>query len=137
MASYAEKLRDPRWQRKRLEIMQRDCFRCLECGDAGETLNVDHGYYEYGRDPWDYPDWSLRTLCRTHHEHITERRKQLKMLIGAMGILDVERLIRHAVLSDEPRPVGNVSKAESIKMKLAMASSHEEAIGLLREFQSL
>ncbi len=135
--SYADKLRDPRWQRMRLEIMQRDGFKCLECGDTGETLNVDHGFYEYGRAPWEYPEWSLRTLCQTHHEHIGKLRKDLKMLVAAMPIKDVERMLRVAVTCEEPEPRGITSKAAQIKMKLVSATSHEEAIRLLREFQSL
>ena len=30
---YSEKLKDPRWQKKRLEILERDNFRCQYCGD--------------------------------------------------------------------------------------------------------
>ncbi len=29
--TYAEQLKDPRWQKRRLEILQRDEWRCL-CG---------------------------------------------------------------------------------------------------------
>src|SRR4051812_4429925 len=55
--------RDPRWQKKRLEIMQRDEFSCRKCGNDQATLNVHHTFYSPGRDPWDYPDASLVTLC--------------------------------------------------------------------------
>lgn len=30
--SYAEKFKDPRWQKKRLKIMERDNWKCCECG---------------------------------------------------------------------------------------------------------
>jgi hypothetical protein len=65
---YREKLRLPQWQRKRLEIMQRDDFRCQKCKDGTTTLNVHHKSYEWGRDPWDYPDSNLATLCQPCHE---------------------------------------------------------------------
>lgn len=65
---YWEKLRDPRWQKKRLEIMERDKFKCCQCGDMSSTLNVHHGYYERGLDPWEYDDDTLWTLCERCHE---------------------------------------------------------------------
>jgi hypothetical protein len=65
---YAERLRDPRWQRKRLEVMQRDEFTCQECFSSEKTLNVHHGYYIKGNDPWDYPMSSIHTLCEECHE---------------------------------------------------------------------
>ena len=69
MKTYYEKLKDPRWQRKRLEIMQRDGFKCADCGEDSETLNIHHRYYIKGRNPWEYPDWSMKTLCDGCHHH--------------------------------------------------------------------
>jgi hypothetical protein len=68
MTRYAEKLRDPRWQRMRLEVMQRDGFSCQECGDTQTTLNVHHKHYLRGRDPWQYPLTALETLCENCHK---------------------------------------------------------------------
>lgn len=67
--NYREKLLDPRWQKKRLEILQRDEFKCCDCGETSETLHVHHRYYVNGRDPWRYPDFSMVTLCATCHEY--------------------------------------------------------------------
>lgn len=66
--SYAELLRDPRWQKKRLEIMERDGFVCQICASKTNTLTVHHLYYEKGRMPWDYQDESLVTLCVDCHQ---------------------------------------------------------------------
>ena len=68
MKTYSEKLKDPRWQRKRLEIMKRDGFSCVECQESNTTLAVHHRYYISGRMPWEYPDWSLKTLCKDCHK---------------------------------------------------------------------
>lgn len=76
--SYADRLRDPRWQRLRLEVMQRDGFSCTLCGDSTSTLHVHHRYYERGRDPWEYPLDSLRTLCERCHEGISALTRALK-----------------------------------------------------------
>jgi hypothetical protein len=73
MKTYSEKLKDPRWQKKRLEIMERDRFACQQCGDEKSTLSVHHTYYVSKRDVWDYPSWSLSTLCEDCHKSKHER----------------------------------------------------------------
>ena len=66
MATYSEKLRDPRWQRMRLEILQRDSWKCTRCGNTENTLHVHHIKY-CGKDPWDTPVEFLKTLCEFCH----------------------------------------------------------------------
>ncbi len=66
--SYADRLRDPRWQKKRLEILQRDDFTCRKCRAKDKTLHVHHVAYYSGQDPWDYSDDFLLTLCYECHE---------------------------------------------------------------------
>ncbi len=66
--TYREKLLDPRWQKKRLEILSRDNFICRLCGDSKTTLHVHHLRYRRDADPWDYPDASLLTACSDCHE---------------------------------------------------------------------
>lgn len=68
--TYAEKLRDPRWQRKRLEILERDKWTCAICEDKESTLHVHHKHYRDGLDPWDYEDGNLTTLCERCHSDI-------------------------------------------------------------------
>jgi hypothetical protein len=74
MKTYSEKLKDPRWQRKRLEIMQRDNFACTQCGDTSMTQNVHH--WQYSKEPWDAKNEDLTTVCRSCHEEI-EKCKEL------------------------------------------------------------
>lgn len=68
--SYAEKLKDPRWQRKRLEVMEETDFRCELCGDHESTLNVHHKMYLKGKDPWEYYRNQLAVLCDRCHENV-------------------------------------------------------------------
>ena len=96
MKKYSENLKDPRWQKKRLEVMQRDDFHCAECGAGDSTLAVHHLYYVSGRKPWQYPMWSLSTLCEHCHDvahypedecetdHIPQT--EWESLIGFLGI---------------------------------------------------
>lgn len=72
--TYSDKLRDPRWQKLRLEIMQRDRFTCLFCGSGltgGKNLQVHHILYKR-RDPWDYPEYLYQTVCENCHEERQE-----------------------------------------------------------------
>ncbi len=78
MSEYFEKLKDPRWQRKKAEIMQRDDFKCVWCGEAKKTLSVHHKYYDAGKEPWDYPDDTLETLCEKHHKVAESLRRDVR-----------------------------------------------------------
>jgi 5-methylcytosine-specific restriction endonuclease McrA len=69
--SYIEKLRDPKWQKKRLKILERDNFKCRFCGDKEKTLHVHHTWYSRQRNPWEYEDDSLLTLCCDCHQEET------------------------------------------------------------------
>lgn len=83
MKTYAEKLKDPRWQKKRLEILQRDNFKCRICNDGVNTLHVHH--LSYNKDPWDVLPNQLLTLCDSCHEKIHSLGK---IEIGESGFLD-------------------------------------------------
>ncbi len=67
MNSYAIKLRDPRWQKKRLEVLNRAGWECEMCGDKESTLHVHHKQYFKGREPWEYDDEQLSVLCECCH----------------------------------------------------------------------
>ena len=72
--TYSEKLKDPRWQKKRLKILERDEFTCQSCFDSESTLHVHHRYYTQGAEPWEYPDSALQTLCEGCHQEEREHR---------------------------------------------------------------
>ena len=63
--TYTEKLKDPRWQKKRLQIMSRDNFTCQLCGSDKNTLHVHHK--SYNGDPWESENNDLITLCEDCH----------------------------------------------------------------------
>lgn len=70
--TYAELLKDPRWQKKRLEVMQRDNFTCQHCGAQDKELQVHHLIYHKDYKPWEYQSDELITLCSKCHENETE-----------------------------------------------------------------
>lgn len=94
MAEYWELLRDPRWQEKRLRIMERAGFKCERCGSSNRTLNVHHSYYMKGAAPWEYPDLSLHCLCEAKcHPETQAMQDGLKTCVGIMNLPDQESLI--------------------------------------------
>ena len=79
--TYAEKLLDPRWQKKRLCILERDKWTCQDCGATTKTFHVHHLDYINGKDPWEYPDEYLTSLCYECHAAIEEARKDFEKRI--------------------------------------------------------
>ena len=71
---YSDKFLDPRWQRKRLEIFERDKWACRACYDTKKTLHVHHLAYLNNTEPWDYENELLLALCSTCHEFETSER---------------------------------------------------------------
>ena len=67
---YAEKLKDPRWQKKRLKVLEHAEWRCQLCGAQHKPLHVHHSYYTKRKDPWQYPLGSLIAVCEACHEII-------------------------------------------------------------------
>lgn len=65
---YSEQLAHPKWQRKRLEILERDNFTCTLCGDTETTLHIHHD--KYGKFAWSVNNKYLKTRCS--HCHLLE-----------------------------------------------------------------
>lgn len=65
-SNYSDKLKNPKWQKRRLQIMERDSFECKCCYSAQKELNVHH--FNYSKEPWDSEDFELITLCKDCHK---------------------------------------------------------------------
>lgn len=85
--SYSEKLKSPKWQKKRLMIFERDKWTCQCCGDKDTSLNVHHK--KYVGEPWDCPDEYLVTICEDCHEIISTQKLDM-----AQGPVEVRKLQR-------------------------------------------
>jgi hypothetical protein len=104
---YSEKLRDPRWQRKKSEIQIRDQFACQKCGDKRSTLNVHHRHYLAGREPWDYPGELLILLCEKCHRQEEESKDVLTELIPALHYwgyfnTEIQKIVNNLIESKMP-----------------------------------
>lgn len=78
---YKEKLLDPRWQKKRLEVLSREDFTCEVCKSTTKTLHVHHKTYVYGKDPWDYDELNFQVLCVDCHQEEEFYKEELEGLI--------------------------------------------------------
>ncbi len=67
--SYAEKLRDPRWQKMRLKVLEAAGWKCSDCKDEDVPLEVHHRIYLPKREPWEYPLENFVACCGSCHEN--------------------------------------------------------------------
>lgn len=79
--SYADKLRDPRWQKKRLEILQLSEFCCISCGDSESELHVHHLVYEKGKEPWE--SQYLIPVCKACHKDLESVREDILAIMAS------------------------------------------------------
>ena len=118
-SSYFQKLKDPRWQKKRLEVMQANDFCCELCGDSNSTLHVHHKEYFKANEPWEYDVKQLAVLCDECHEnhHLEDiqllkyvcsylpldgpaNRDEAAMLLAGFLCLDYEGFLHFSDLKD-------------------------------------
>lgn len=98
--TYSEKLKDPRWQKKRLLVLERDNWTCRHCGDKSTELQVHH--LKYNGNPWDAKSEDLITVCKVCHaveEFIKKGTHPFdtKMIVKSLKALD-SRVFEVAVL---------------------------------------
>lgn len=90
--TYAEKLKDPRWQIFRQEYYWRMRDRqepdsdpaCEGCGLPPGRWELHHRVYIDGRDPWEYEDEDLLLLCPECHDRIHKLEKRVRAFIIAV-----------------------------------------------------
>lgn len=86
MKSYLDQLKDPRWQKKRLELFSRAGFRCENCGFSEEQLHAHHRIYRKGKMLWEYPNEEYLVLCRSCHSRVSEKLKVIQERISLLSL---------------------------------------------------
>ena len=87
MKTYAEKLRDPRWKRFRLDYIESKSTEegdseCDDCGNETQgTLHVHHKVYRNGLEPWEYDFSDLRLICHECHDRLHEAEQRARALV--------------------------------------------------------
>lgn len=95
--SYFDLLKDPRWQKKRLKIFEKNNWACSNCGSKEKPLNVHHGAYLKDKKPWEYPNVMLHCLCEDCHESATYEIALIKEMLGLLRIRDLKWVITSLV----------------------------------------
>lgn len=95
MSEYTDLLKDPRWQKKRLEVFERDNWECSRCSFTESQLNVHHIEYIRGKNPWDYDMNKLITLCNECHEDIHKHKETIKSITDFDMIVCLSILAQH------------------------------------------
>ena len=90
--SYSDKLRDPRWQRRRLEVFEAAGWKCERCGDKGSTLHAHHKFYMKDWEPWEYAREALLALCEACHHEEHELRECIG-LVAACANVSTDQLL--------------------------------------------
>lgn len=79
--TWFEQLKHPKWQKRRLEVLERFGWRCGECDADERTLHVHHKRYVKGRMAWEYEDHELEALCDECHKSEHEIRSDIDEIL--------------------------------------------------------
>lgn len=82
--TYWELLKDPRWQKKRLEVLNDANWTCEKCNSVDKTLHVHHKLYEKGLKPWEYDNDILQCLCEDCHKNEEYEKSELNDLMHSL-----------------------------------------------------
>lgn len=125
--SYAEQLKHPKWQRKRLEALNRSGFKCEACGEAEKMLHVHHKRYVRGKSAWDYELGDLSVLCEPCHAREHDVKDALARLMTTRFANDANvETFTYSFLCGFLLPWGSV-KADDMQRA---AEAGEEFMGL-------
>lgn len=95
--NYIEQFKSPLWQKKRLEILNRDNFTCQNCKSKDKQLHVHHYLYEKYNKIWEYEDDYLITLCDKCHMEWHEIYLNIKEYLCINNVL-LEYVLRFLVV---------------------------------------
>lgn len=77
-SAYSKALRDPRWQKRRLEAMEAAGWMCRQCGTDTQEMHVHHMLYIKGRKPWEYENRHLLALCADCHKDTESAKRRFE-----------------------------------------------------------
>jgi hypothetical protein len=88
--TYKEQLAHPLWQKKRLQILERDNFTCKVCLDTETQLHIHHKEYKKYKKAWEYPDDNFISLCKDCHKITEEYKKSgFTPIVAAKGFIEL------------------------------------------------
>lgn len=95
--TYSDQLKDPRWQRMRLQVLDLHRWQCDTCDRDNKTLEVHHKFYclepngNFLRKaaPWDYTFDDFRVLCDDCHEQTEIALMELRRVFGGLDYFHI------------------------------------------------
>ena len=126
--TYKEQLLHPRWQRRRLEILQRADWKCEKCREEDKTLHVHHKIYRKGAMAWEYEDDELIALCKDCHESEHQDEKELQPLRS-----EIYQILQSLEMTELHDVLGYVTLFKAYQLDdnaLIQIRSHDYACGL-------
>lgn len=103
--NYSDKLKNPIWQKKRLEILQLRGFKCELCSCETKELHVHHRFYIKGRNVWEYDNDVFQVLCCDCHE---KEHKKKEIAAKNLALSKYQNLINIIESSDEKYALDNI-----------------------------
>ena len=129
--SYADQLKHPLWQRKRLEVFEAAEFTCQRCKSTDKQLHAHHKIYLRGRKPWEYPNELLECLCDDCHDQVHDELESLHLLIAQQptsALPRIEEVLERYLASGEAPPgIGPRMRPFFDKLGIAMQCGSKTA----------
>jgi hypothetical protein len=94
--SYGDLLKDVRWQKKRLEVLNERNWKCEGCGTMEGSFHVHHRRYRSGAKPWEYDSSELRVLCEECHTNLHRVQPLLDETLLKLSSPNVLRVLGYA-----------------------------------------
>jgi hypothetical protein len=100
--NYAQQIKHPNWQKKRLEVLEFNDFQCENCGESGQELHVHHPFYKRGAMIWQYDLEELMCLCHKCHKDAHAKDEEIKYLLADRNICKSEVIGVLKAMNDSP-----------------------------------
>ncbi len=84
---FSRQYRHPNWQKKRLEVLERDNYTCLLCESKENQLHAHHLEYQRGKKVWEYPADNFLTLCADCHGGVTDLLTNIKRKMADINFI--------------------------------------------------
>jgi len=92
--SYAELLRRPEWQWKRLERLKGADFQCEECKEFSRNLRLDIRRHIPGTKPWDYEYDDYICVCEECAKGRDFLLNAIRKDIGRLSLSDLAKVFQ-------------------------------------------
>lgn len=89
--NYSYQLKSPKWQKKRLDILNLRGFKCEKCNCEENQLHVHHRFYLKNRKAWEYDNDVFQVLCYICHENEHKKEDQQKFEISDIWLFFIQR----------------------------------------------